>query len=59
MLRTKNCEGQRAPSPYFYIINVHLVDINMFEKSDEIQSLPVQVIKAKIKMSWIKNYKGQ
>ena len=35
-----------APSPYFSIINVHLVDINMFAKSDEIQSLPSgQVIK--------------
>ena len=27
------------------IINVHLVDINVFTKSDEIPSLPVQVIK--------------
>ena len=25
-----------APSPYFSIINVHLVDINVFSKSDEI-----------------------
>ena len=39
-----------APSPYFSIINVHLVDINVFAKSDEIPSLLVQVIK---------NYKGQ
>ena len=36
-----------APSPYLSIINVHLVDINVFAKSDEIQSLPVQVIKEK------------
>ena len=38
-----------APSPYFSIINVHLVDINVFAKSDEIPSLPVQVIKEKPK----------
>ena len=36
-----------APSPYFSIINVHLVDINVFAKSDEIPSLPVPVIKEK------------
>ena len=39
-----------GPSPYFSIINVHLVDINVFA----IPSLPVQT-----KMSRIKNYKGQ
>ena len=51
MLWTKNNEGQQllielAPSPYFSItcINVHLVDINVFAKFDEIPSLPVQVI---------------
>ena len=35
-----------APSPYFSItcINVHLVDINVFAKFDEIPSLPVEVI---------------
>ena len=38
-----------APSPYFSIINVHLVDTNVFGKSDEIPSLPVQVIKEKTK----------
>ena len=38
-----------APSPYFSIINVHLVDINVFAKSDKIPSLPVQVIKEKPK----------
>ena len=32
-----------ANSPYFSIINVHLVDINVFVKSDEIPSLPVQI----------------
>ena len=36
-----------SPSPYFSIINVHLVDINVFAKSDEIPSLNVQVIKEK------------
>ena len=38
-----------APSPYFSIINVHLVDINVFAKSDEIPPLPVKVIKEKNK----------
>ena len=38
-----------APSPYFSIINVHLVHINVFAKSDLIPSLPVQVIKEKPK----------
>ena len=38
-----------APSPYFSITNVHLVDINVFAKSDEISPLPVQVIKEKPK----------
>ena len=38
-----------APSPYFSIINGHLVDMNVFTKSDEIPSLPVQVIKEKPK----------
>ena len=33
-----------APSPYISIINVHLVDINVFAKSDEIPSLPFQDI---------------
>ena len=37
-----------APGPYFSIINVHLVDINVFAKSDEIPSLPVQVIKEQV-----------
>ena len=32
-------------SGFFSCINVHLVDINVFAKSDEIPSLPVQVIK--------------
>ena len=40
---------QLAPSPYFSIINAHLVDINMFTKSDEIPLLPVQVVKEKPK----------
>ena len=31
-----------APSPYFSIINVHLVDINVFAKFYEIPSLPFQ-----------------
>ena len=55
--KTKCC-GQRiakgnnsltelASSPYFSIINVQLVDINVFAKSDKITSLSVQVIKEK------------
>ena len=48
-----------APSLYFSIINVHLVDIKEFAKSDEIPSLTVQVYQEKTKMSPIKNYKGQ
>ena len=48
-----------APSPYFSIINVHLVDINVFAKSDEIPSEPVEVIKEKPKCHGFKNYKGQ
>ena len=49
-----------APSPYFSIINVHLVDINEFANSDEIQSLPVQVIKEKTKYCGLRHtyYKG-
>ena len=38
-----------TPSPYFSIINVHLVNINVFAKFDEIPSLPVQIIKEKAK----------
>ena len=30
-----------APGSYFFIINVHLVDINVFAKSNEIPSLPI------------------
>ena len=40
---------ERAPSPYVSIINVHLVDINVFAKFDEIPSLPDQVIREKSK----------
>ena len=39
-----------APNSFFYSnTNVHLVDINVFAKSDEIPSLPVRDIKEKIK----------
>ena len=47
-----------APSPYFSIINVHLVDINVFAKSDEIPSLPVQVIKEKPKCRELRLTRG-
>ena len=46
------------PIPYFSIINVHLVDINVFAKSDEIPSLPVQVIKEKPKCCRLRITKG-
>ena len=47
-----------APSPYFSIINVHLVHINVFAKSDEIHSLPVQLIKEKPKWCRLRLTKG-
>ena len=47
-----------APSPYFSIINVHLVDINVFAKSDEIPSLPIQVIMEKPKCRGLRLTKG-
>ena len=46
------------PSPYYSIINVHLVDINVFVKSDESPSLPVQVIKEKLKCCGLRITKG-
>ena len=46
------------PSPYFSIINVHLVDVNVFAKFDEIPSLPVQVIKEKPKCCRLRITKG-
>ena len=47
-----------APSPYFSKINVHLVDINVVAKSEEIQSLPVQIIKEKPKCCTLRLTKG-
>ena len=47
-----------APSPYFSIINVHLVDTNVFAKSDEIPTLPVQVIEEKPKCCGLRITKG-
>ena len=49
MSRTKTYKGQLlltelAHSPYFSIINVHLLDINVFAKFYEIPSLPFQDI---------------
>ena len=60
------CCGQRitkgnkelAPSPYFSIINVHLVNINVLEIFEEIPSLPVQVIMEKPKCCGLRNTKG-
>ena len=42
----------------FSIINVHLVDINLFTKFNEIPSLPVQVIKEKPKYRRLRITKG-
>ena len=47
-----------APYPYFSIINVHLVDINVFAKFDEIPSLPVHVIKENPKCCRLRITKG-
>ena len=46
------------PSSYFSIINVHLEDINVFPKFDEIPSLSVQVIKEKPKCCKLRITKG-
>ena len=53
-----NSIAELSPSPIFSIINVHLVDINVFAKSDEIPSLPVQVIKEKPKCCGLRITKG-
>ena len=47
-----------APTPYFSIINVHLVDINVFANIDDIPSLPVQVIKKNPKCRRLRITKG-
>ena len=39
-LQRKITLTELAPNPYFSIVNVHFVDINVFAKSDEIPSLP-------------------
>ena len=38
---TKGNNSELAPDPYVSTVNVHLVDINVFAKFDEIPSLPV------------------
>ena len=38
----KNYKGQLGPSPYCFIINIHLMDINVLAKLYEIPSLLVQ-----------------
>ena len=47
-----------APSPFYSNTNVHLVDISMFAKFDEIPSLPVQDIKEKPKCHGQRIIKG-
>ena len=46
-----------APGPYFSIINVHLVDINVLCLQNLMKFQ--KEIKGKTKMSLIKTYKGQ
>ena len=43
-LQREITQTELAPSPYFSIINVYLVDINVFAKFYEILSLPFQDI---------------
>ena len=47
-----------ALSPYFSIINVHLVYINVFTKLDKIPTLHVQVIKEKPNCRGLRITKG-
>ena len=44
-----NNSNRISPYPFYSNINVHLVDINMFAKFEEIPSMPVQDIKEKPK----------
>ena len=44
-----NSLTELTPSPFYSNTNVHLVDIILFEKFDEILSLPVQDIEEKTK----------
>ena len=42
-------QTELSPSPFYSNTNVHLVDIYVFAKFDEIPSMPVQDIKEKPK----------
>ena len=44
---------EQALSPYFSIINVHFVDINVFAKFDEITPLPFPVIEKPKRHGWM------
>ena len=48
-----------GPSPFNPNRNIHLVDINVFAKSDEIPSLPVQDIKERQKCCGQRIIKGK
>ena len=54
-----NNSTEFTPSPFYSNTIVHLVDINVFAKFDEIPSLPVQDITEKPNCCTTKNYKGQ
>ena len=47
-----------APSPYFFIISIYLVDMNVFSMFDEILSMTLQDIQETYTKG-IKNYKGK
>ena len=51
-LLRKTQTQELAPSHYFSIINVHLVDINMFTKFYEISSLPFKDIEKPKRRKW-------
>ena len=57
--RKGNTLTELAPSPYFPIINVHLVHINVFAKFYEIPSLPFQDTEKPKRCGWMDNGKHE
>ena len=49
-------QTELAPGPFYSNTNVHLVDINVFAKSDEIPSLPVKILRKKPKCCGQRTY---
>ena len=58
-LRITKGNNSKRIGPYFSIINVHLVDTNVFAKYNDIPTLPVQVIKEKPKCRGLRITKGK